>query len=321
MNVFEFLGLPANHRPTEKVVHKVKDHDKIPKSKATWPRLVGEKKDGISAICVIKPDGSAGIFTRTGNRMSNVAHLERHLSETSIAHHWLRGSVILAELCCHHFELEPLGGLVSPERVNPISQGEAIKLNDAVLHAFDIMTIKEFTDGKSYHSYRVRYIDCLHLIPDTYNLTTISCSLLSEEEALQFHDTVVRDGGEGIVCKQPDFIWQAGKKDHCQTKMVRGCDYDLLVVGTEAGKAGTKRDGQVTNLLVRWRKYGKQDGEPMTLPVDGCFSDEDRVLWNNQPECIVGKVVHVHALQIGSQGSLRLAKVRAVRIDKSVADL
>ncbi len=103
------------------------------------------------------------------------------------------------------------------------------------------------------------------------------------------------------------------------TKKVRGVDFDLLVTGIEEGEG--KHSGMTGKLVLQWRKWGKPDGELMPLPADGCFDVATRKLWFTHPELIVGQIVHVHALQIGSKGSLRLPKVQTVRIDKTRPDL
>lgn len=316
MNVFEFLGLPANHRSDEKVTHKVKNLHEVPVSKIKFPALAQTKADGISAICVIT-SFECGIFTRTGKRMTNVSKLEQELWDYSNYNHNLINTVVFAELCNGLCSLEVLGGWVSPNRKEELTEEDSACHNHSYLTAFDFMPVQEFIDGESKLGYQQRHVEFLSTASGIRPVPTFQVESMEEFERLC--DTLVHQGEEGAVLKQMDFIWKAGKKDYCQTKKVRGVDYDLEVVDVEEGKG--KREGTVANLLVRWRDFGIAGNPPVVLSVDGCFSDNDRSTWYHRPSDIIGKIVHVHALQIGSKGSLRLAKVKSVRIDKTVADL
>jgi len=221
--------------------------------------------------------------------------------------------VSFCELICPTISLEELSGAVNPNRVEPLSAHlEAEIIGEARLVCFDSVLIREFIAGKCNESYDFR--SNISPLPKAmrYQVNSI-------EEFKQLAARITRRGGEGAVLKQLDAPWNAGKKDHNYTKLVCGCDFDLEVIGVEEGKG--KRKGMVANLMLRWRMYGKPDGQEVFIPVDGRFDDTTRIQWWNNPELIIGKIVHVHALQLGSKGLLRLAKVHEIRIDKTVADL
>jgi ATP-dependent DNA ligase len=313
MNVFEFLGLPADHRPEDKVVHRVKNLHEVPESKLKWPAWAQEKLDGVSSI-VLYNGKHWGIFSRTGKQFTNC---DEALSTLSLNGSFSNRNVVyLCELICPSISLEELSGAVNPNRTEPLSDELQANLQSARLICFDAVTVKDFVDGCNNESGPFDY-RFFNMIFNVAKALTVPVSDLSG--FTDFANSITTMGGEGAVLKQVDAPWVAGKKDYNYTKLVCGCDFDLEVLGVEEGKG--KRKGMAANLLLRWRMYGKPEGEVVTIPVDGRFDDSTRIHWFNNPSEIVGKVVHVHALQLGSKGLLRLAKVHEVRIDKTVADL
>lgn len=314
MNIFQFLGLPANHRKATHIVHRVKNLHEVPESKLKWPAIAQKKEDGVFAIVATNNEGEVGIFSRTGKRFVGCESLARSVK----VHQYHDPSMVyLCELVCSGISLEQLSGIVNPNRTEPVEPSlKTLFTLGSNLVCFDVISRSAFILGYSTSHYHTRFSNAL--LPMDRVATKLVYSL---EEFSAYCDELTEAGYEGDVLKQLSAPWTAGKKDHCYTKQVRGVDFDLEVIGVETGSEGTKRHGQVTNLVVRWRLFGHQDGELVTLPVDGRFTDEDRRAWYIDPLLIIGKVVHVHALQLGSKGSLRLAKVRAVRIDKDKPDL
>lgn len=318
MNIWEYLGLPSTHRPEDKTVQLVRHHEDVIK-KITWPRIAQVKKDGVFAIIIIdQPNDRSAIFGRTGRGLMSVEHMLPVMKPGS----GNTGRVaIIAELCCNHCSLEELSGIVNPNRkkaLEPLQQGYIDKAYFAI---HDMVYINELIAGVSHRTYEERTRD----LQRGLDATIIPGSLINsyvvedEQEWEEFAQFCISRGEEGAVSKEPGAGWVAGRKNEVATKRVKGVDYDLQVIGYEEGKG--KHSGMVGKLAVQWREGGKSDGKIQSLPVDGCFTQDMRREWFNDPSFIVGKVVHVHALCIGSKGALRLPKVKTVRIDKTVADL
>lgn len=314
MNVFQFLGLPANHRKDTHIVHRVKNLHEVSESKLMWPAWAQKKEDGVFAIVVTNQQGEVGIFSRTGKRFVGCEFLA---NSVKVNQYHDPSMVYLCELVCSDISLEQLSGIVSPNRTEPVEPSLKTTFTlGSNLVCFDMIRRGDFMVGYTTSHYHTRFIN-------TYlPMERVDSRLVySLDEFSDYCEQLTEAGYEGAVLKQLSAPWTAGKKDYCYTKQVRGVDFDLEVIGVEVGSIGTKRHGHVTNLLVRWRLFGHPDGKDTLLPVDGRFTDEDRISWYNKPSLIIGKIVHVHALQLGSKGSLRLAKVRAVRIDKDKPDL
>lgn len=316
VNLWQFLGLPPDHRPEDKTVQLVKHHEDVIK-KVAYPRLAQIKKDGVFALVVM--DGvRTAVFGRTGKRLSSVEHLHPTVKAGSLP---MGRVAIIAELCCDVCSLETLSGIVNPNRKKPLTEAQHQAIQQAHFAVHDMVYISELIDGVSERPYGERLIDLSrtlrHLDFTGYRLPAYTVS--SEIHADGFAADVIAEGEEGAVFKDPEAGWIAGRKNEVATKIVKGVDFDLEVITIEEGKG--KHSGMVGKLIVKWRPYGDLKAEWLGLDVDGCFTQDMRKEWFKNPELILGKIVHVHALCIGSKGSLRLPKVQCVRIDKTEADL
>ena len=320
MNVWEYLGLKENHRKQDKTVQLVKNYDEIDPSRIKPPYYVQHKEDGVYALAVVR-EGKAAIFGRTGKELTNVEHLE-HLLEDVCFRKGYTDVVLSAELVCHECSLEQLSGVVNPNRKAELTEEQDAWVDKFQLYFHDYIELDSFISGDFDMPYYKRLgavEELIHWVDKEPFFVPRTKVVQSLAEAEEFARIAIGHGKEGAVIKSAHEGWKSGRKNHVATKIVRGVDYDLEVIGTLEGKG--KRANMVANLLVRWKLNGSPEGLEMELKTDGRFDDATRIDWFNNPDKIIGKIVHVHALQISSKGALRLPKVRAVRIDKTVADL
>ena len=322
-NVWEFLGLPANHRAENKVVQLVKHYADVA-HKVTFPCLGQIKKDGVFAMIVIDNTNwqeKTGIFGRTGKQLTSCEQLLPTFKKSTPGCLNMRCAII-AELCCDLCSLEELSGIVNPNRKKPLSSEQERYAAAMYFAVHDMVYLSELIEGRSERPYGLRISDLVrHLgVLDYKGHRILNVQLDNEEQAAEFAERCIAAKEEGMVGKDPNAGWIAGRKNEVAWKLVKGVDYHLEVLGVEEGKG--KRAGMVANLLVRWRPYGDPKADWVLLPVDlAGHKDEQRREWWNDPSIIGGKIVHVHALCIGSKGALRLPKAKEVRIDKTEADL
>ena len=318
MNVFEWLGCSERKH----VVQLVKNYHEVPDKKKAPAYFAQRKKDGVYAIAIQHPDtGEVGFFGRTGKRLTSLKTFEQAIKSVmdSIGQY-----VIITELCSDDCSLEVLSGIVNPNRTKGLTADQSEIVEKMYFAVHDMIELDEFKEGVTKVPYCNRLQDMSVLLgPHISQLKFLkairSTTVFSETEAQAFADLCIAEGEEGIVLKDPDAGWLAGRKNEVAMKIVKGVDYDLEIVDFEEGKG--KRSGTLANLIVRWRVGGTMDGDVCHLCVDGRFTDELRAtIWNNREE-YRGRIVHVHGLCVGSKGSIRLPKVRAFRIDKTVADL
>lgn len=321
MTVNDFLtkhGYPVLERDLEKkttMLVKNFDDTKWGKKHAPYPCICMEKLDGVCALA-ININGNVELYSRTGRKLKNVGHLEVLLEYTMPENY-----VVCVEVCHPSLSLEQISGIVNPNRTEPLEEElDQTWLMDAYMGAFDMITLLEFLDGESHTTFQVRLKELARYTRHGMKVT-LPANIIAqdEEQAVGFFNAIVETGGEGTVQALPDMPWKAGYKNHAKTKRVRGVDYDLEVVAIEEGKG--KRAGMAGRVIVLWRSGGIASNARKRLAVDGRFTDEQRIHMLQHPEEYIGKIVHVHALQIGSAGALRLPKIRSFRMDKFVADL
>lgn len=313
MNIFEYLGLPKNHRTGQKVTQHVKHIDEVPESKKSWPMLGQIKKDGVYAL-VVKAKYETRIFSRTGKKYTNVEMLE----SVPAKHPYMDVAVYIAELCCDKCSLEVLSGIVNPNRKKDLSEEQAALLPFMYLAYHDAIPLVAFQRGICNLPYRERFSWLKRHLPSEFHLIETHL-LANDEHAAQFARDAIAEGEEGVVYKQYcDMMsdWKAGHKGYRQMKKVRGVDYDLLCIKAEEGKG--KYKGLVANLFFQWK-----DGKTIKCMLGKGWTHEmAKDMWEyphlNSP---VGQVFQVYALQESSKGKLRLPKVGELRHDKCEPDI
>ena len=317
MNIFEFLGLPKDHRKEGKVTQLVKHYDEV-SEKHKGKKLFGQvKKDGVCTLMLVFK-GRAHLFSRTGKKFTNVSYVENMVAGSAIPE-----GMYMGELCCREASLEVLSGVVNPKRVNKLSADQEIVSNTLKLFLFDLITIKEFIQGASDVPYIDRYhnlkLDLILLSTPSIAATlhTLKVEVLHNENDFEaFLNRHVGSGEEGVVYRDPYAGWEAGHKGWRVMKKVRGVDYDLRCIGLEEGTG--KYTGKVANLLFAWK-----DGKIIKCMLGkGWTHDmaEKMFIRKDELDTPIGKIFQVYALEESSKGKLRLPKVGEMRHDKDEAD-
>ena len=310
-NIFELLGLPANHRSKDNVSMKVRHFDEVPDSKK--PRRAvyyGQvKKDGIFCHVVVLED-NYGFFSRTGMELTNTQYLRGQMQAWN--NNRLMPGVYMTELCCDFCSLEVLSGIFNPNRNKPLDADQEQWCRDSYLNFHDYVTLDEFKVGRSNSDYATRYGYMQGMVPMEFNLLDVD--LIHIDDIGSYAQHHIDNGEEGVVIKRACEYWEAGHKGYKQMKIVKGVDYDLECIGVEEGTG--KYAGKVANLILKWK-----DGlEIKAMLGKGWTHDDAKEMWDS-PKHALGKIFHVHALQESSKGVLRLPKVCEMRIDKDEADV
>ncbi|QZI86128.1 hypothetical protein PODOV006v2_p0034 [Vibrio phage 15E36.1] len=316
MNIFEFLGKPADWRTGDKVVQLVKHFDDVNKridegilhKQVSFPMYAQCKKDGNFAALAVRADGEVALFNRRGSRFTNCENVEAYWKGAGID-----AGVYLGELCSEECSLEQLSGVVNPNRVKELDYEQKLIKNRLNIFFFDRVTICEFISGHSHHGFKSRF-DAMVLEIDGYGDWLALDIVNNEAELRRFAWRMIDHGQEGAVFKQ-DVEWKAGAKDWHQMKVVRHVSYDLMCIGYEEGKG--KYTGKVANLLFTW-KNGKTI--KCMLGKGWTHADAERFFKNIDMvctvDCPIGQVFEVYALQESSKGVLRLPKAGELRHDK-----
>ena len=314
MNIFEFLGLPEDHRrhPFQLVKHR----DEVPEKKLTFPCYAQVKRDGIFSAVVVRNGGVVGIFGRTGKKLANVEKLEAAYSSFPVG-------VYLGELQSMAVDvyLEALSGVVNPNRVEELDFiGQQIKDN-LYIDFFDMLTIKAFTEGYTDVTFIKRHNALERRLGGNLRghnsiLPVTPCS--SEKDVEAYAQGHIDAGREGAVFKL-DCDYESGHKGYRQTKIVRMVSYDLTCIGWEEGKG--KYKGKVANLIFKWK-----GGKTIKAMLGKGWTHEDATQMYHDIKHggrlnVIGKIFAVKALQESSKGVLRLPKAGEIRHDKDEPDV
>lgn len=323
MNIFEFLGLPENHRPKDRVVQLVKHYAEVnPKheegilhKQVSFPMFGQVKRDGIFSATVIRKGGDCAIFGRTGEQLTNTEALANYYEGLHDLGYIGEG-VYLGELCSEYCSLEELSGVVNPNRVNALTKEQLLIKQRLYVAFFDSLKLSEFVSGSSSIPYYTRYREMAEQLIATEVVLDV-VHIKDEASLFEFADRMIALGHEGAVFKQ-NVGYRAGAKDWHQMKVVRKYEVDLECIGWEEGTG--KYTGHIANLLFRFK-----DGKKVKAMLGKGWTMKDaKVLFDTTSTkhiSPVGKIFRVYGLQPSSKnGVIRLPKVGDLRWDKTEAD-
>ncbi|MDT8900634.1 hypothetical protein [Anaeroselena agilis] len=301
----DFLALTG--RPKDKFIQFALDFNKVKHpERLTFPRLASEKIDGVFCLAH-RHEGDVTIYSRTGEVYTSMRHIEEALKDILED-----GEIVIFEAC---------GPMGTPQ---PVVSGWCRDTKEQhpelMAGCHDYIYIKEFLHGGHvlYHRRHAILKACVDnwrafkATKATY--WTLFCiaqkPVVSLDEAKAYAEEIWAGGGEGVVLRNPDAVYQPGKRNDDIIKIKKGVSYDLEVVGLKEGKG--KYKDTLGTLVCRWK-----DGK--TIEISG-MTDEQRRWWWKYPHMIVGKVVQVDAMCESSKGLLREPRFKGPRWDKEKGD-
>jgi ATP-dependent DNA ligase len=124
-------------------------------------------------------------------------------------------------------------------------------------------------------------------------------------------NSIANTGGEGIVAKHIEGLYQEGKRNSSLLKLKLECTVETVAIALEEtvgdkGHAGLVVISQRPNGILVRTVVGKH---------------EDQELFRSDRTSIIGKVIQVKAMEIFADGQLRQAVFQHVRHDKDVGDI
>lgn len=123
--------------------------------------------------------------------------------------------------------------------------------------------------------------------------------------------SVASVGGEGIVAKQTEALYQDGKRNSSLIKLKLECTVDCLAVALEE-TVGEK--GNPGLVLISQRANGT-----LVRTVVGKHVDQE--LFRSDRSSVIGKVIQVKAMEQFPDGQLRQPVFQHVRHDKHASDI
>ena len=167
-----------------------------------------------------------------------------------------------------------------------------------IFNMFDMVPIKEWTTKKTTETLEVRTnrmnnmispLELKHIrVVPTYGVYSKDNPKDLKKIVEHFHE-FLRIGFEGLMIKNYDSVYEF-KRSNNLLKMKLMLSADLEVTDVYEGKQGTKYEGMLGGVYV---SYPASDGNNYIVGVGSGWSDEERILYWEHPELIVGKTIEV----------------------------
>jgi len=263
---------------------------------------VQTKVDGMSILVAYLEGTPVSIRTRAGNRIDQYipiffSRLPEFLNFTGIVHHEL--------LVYDSEEAEYLDRATGNGLINHLVKSG--KQNPGVDNCIQSVILDLYTDAPQ----KDRYFDLADFETE-YSSKVYQIMFYSLETARVYTQELIKEGGEGTICKDPSKPFKNGKPWYC-VKIKNEFEVELRVIGFKlhskhSEKLGSLRCVSEDSLLV--------------VNVGSGFSDMQRFV---DPQVYIGEIITVRANEVinskdDKEPSLYLPRYIEVRSDKTKAD-
>ena len=287
---------------TCQLAHDSANHE----GKLKGKKLIEVKLDGVRVITVVYPTGHVDQYSRNGKELVNFEHIKQQISK--FAHQFAEPVVLDGEVMSASFQ----------DLMKQVHRKSGVEAGDAVLHLFDILTLREFKQGYGEHQQVNRSASLVHWYNQSAegmpNVTIVGQEFVDldlpagESRFKQINQEAIDGGYEGIMIKDPDAVYEC-KRSHSWLKLKPFIEVTLKVVDVEEGTG--RNAGRLGAFICK----GEDDGRNISVNCGSGFSDSDRdSFWSNKGK-ILGRLVEVRADAItqNQDGSYSLRFPRYLR--------
>jgi DNA ligase-1 len=255
-------------------------------SKVTGEKLIEVKLDGVRVITIVYPNGKVDQYSRNGKELVNFDHIKKQIAKHAVF--FKEPMVLDGEVMSASFQ----------DLMKQVHRKSDVAANDAVLHLFDIISLREFQEGKGEH----RQIDRSFTLNAWHegikdhmpNVSIVGQELVDldtpegQARFVQINADAVAGGYEGIMIKDPRAVYEC-KRTVSWLKQKPYIEVSLAVIGVEEGTG--KNVGRLGALIVE----GTDDGKLIRTNVGSGLTDNDRVVYWDNADTIIGNIVEVRA--------------------------
>lgn len=259
---------------TCQLAHDSTNHE----TKVSGKKYIEVKLDGVRVITIVYPSGQVDQFSRNGKELVNFPHVVSQIS--AIANQFTEPMVLDGEVMSSSFQ----------DLMKQVHRKSDVQSADAVLHLFDIITLKEFEAGKS----KVRQEDRSKRVYDWHkankdvlpNVAVVGHELVDLDTPAgqlrfkEINQQAIDGGYEGIMIKDPDAPYEL-KRSVAWLKLKPFIEVSLTATRIEEGTG--KNEGKMGAVVFE----GNDSGKDIVVSVGGGWSDQQRAqIWAdyiNQP--------------------------------------
>jgi DNA ligase-1 len=255
-------------------------------SKVAGKKIVEVKLDGVRVITIVYPDGTVNMYSRNGKELSNFPHIAKQIAKHAVF--FGEPMVLDGEVMSSSFQ----------DLMKQVHRKSDVQSEDAVLHLFDILSLREFQAGRSdrnqiqrIYDLRSWYLPIADHMPNVTTVGQVSVDLDTDEGRAEFariNADAIAGGYEGIMIKQPEAYYET-KRTTAWLKQKPYIEVSLTVIAVEEGTG--KNAGRLGALVCE----GTDDGVQIRTNVGSGLTDALRdEIWADQAS-VVGQVVEIRA--------------------------
>lgn len=255
--------------------------------KVSGRKLIEVKLDGVRVITIVYPSGHVDQYSRNGKELVNFPHIKEQIAQ-GIDGAFTEPLVFDGEIMSSSFQ----------DLMKQVHRKDNVEAGDAVLHLFDVVTLKSFNEGSNPATQDLRssalaawYKRHQDLMP---SITVVGQELVDLDTAAgqqryrEINAQAIEGGYEGIMLKDPDAIYEC-KRSTAWLKLKPFIEVSLEVVDFEEGTG--RNAGKLGAIICE----GEDDGRRIRVNVGSGFSDLNRDEYWLGREAIVGHVAEVRA--------------------------
>jgi DNA ligase-1 len=259
-------------------------------SKVSGKKLIEVKLDGVRVLTIVRSDGRVDMFSRNGKELVNFPHIVEQISNVVKTHGSSNNMdvVLDGEIMSSSFQ----------DLMKQVHRKDNVEAGDAVLNLFDVIPLEEFEKGIWDKSQTTRS-DMVYYWHKTYkdmlpNVAVVGHELVDldtvegQQRYKEINAKAIDGGYEGIMLKDPEAPYEC-KRSVAWLKLKPFIEVSLTVTAVEEGTG--KNVGKLGALVCE----GVDDGKDIRVNVGSGLTDEQRVVYWDNADSIIGDIAEVRA--------------------------